>query len=53
MAKELKTSPDGRKCEFPHCERTLSIYNHEPYCHVHREQMANKQMRKVPYHHLT
>ncbi|MHC4112048.1 MAG: hypothetical protein ACYSUY_13320 [Planctomycetota bacterium] len=51
MAKQLKTSADGRKCTFPHCKNLLSIYNHEPYCHIHRDQMAQKQRRKTPYHH--
>jgi len=51
MAKTLKTSADDRKCEFPDCKRTLSIYNHEPYCHVHREQVSLERMRKIPYHH--
>ena len=26
MAKELKTSADGRKCKFPNCKHLLSIY---------------------------
>jgi len=53
MAKKLKTSADDRKCAFPHCTHILSIYNHEPYCHIHREQEAQKQMVKIPYHHLS
>lgn len=53
MAKKLKTSADGRICAFPHCKHLLSIYNHEAYCHVHRERMAQKQAIKVPYHHPT
>jgi hypothetical protein len=37
MQKMLKTSAEGRKCRFPHCTRILSIYNHEDYCHIHRD----------------
>jgi hypothetical protein len=51
MAKKLKTSADDRKCAFPCCNQILSIYNHEPYCHIHRERMAQKVLVKVPYHH--
>jgi hypothetical protein len=51
MAKELKTSVDGRKCKFPHCEHILSIYNHEDYCHLHRDQAAQERKRKIPYRH--
>jgi len=51
MAKKLKTSPKNRKCNYPDCEHLLSIYNHEDYCHVHRDKMAQGQNRKVPYHH--
>ncbi|HUU17979.1 MAG TPA: hypothetical protein VMW72_12575 [Sedimentisphaerales bacterium] len=52
MEKKLKTSADGRKCKFLHCKHLLSIYNHESYCHVHREQMAQKRtLIKIPYHH--
>ncbi len=31
----IKTSPMHRKCEYPLCKQTLSIYNHENYCHRH------------------
>ncbi len=52
MPKTLKTSPEGRKCTFPHCKRLLSIYNHEAYCHVHRDQMSRERILvKMPYHH--
>ncbi|MBL7145835.1 MAG: hypothetical protein ISS76_16480 [Phycisphaerae bacterium] len=52
MAKKLKTSPVGRKCNFPKCRHLLSIYNHEAYCHVHRDQMAGKRtLTTIPYHH--
>jgi len=52
MAKKLKTSAEGRKCAFPGCNRTLSIYNHEEYCHMHRDKMAQGvQLQKIPYHH--
>jgi len=51
MAKKVKTSADGRKCAFPLCNNILSIYNHEPYCHIHREKKAHKELVKIPYHH--
>jgi hypothetical protein len=51
MPKMLKTSAEGRKCTFPHCKRLLSIYNHEAYCHVHRDQLSRERTVKVPYHH--
>ncbi len=50
MAKQLKTSPDGRKCTYPQCKRLLSIYNHGTYCHVHRGQEAQQDVKKNPYH---
>ncbi|MBN2591237.1 MAG: hypothetical protein JXA96_15340 [Sedimentisphaerales bacterium] len=54
MAKTLKTSAEGRKCNFPNCNRLLSIYNHESYCHVHRDQKIHAtQLQKIPYHHPT
>ena len=46
MSKSLKTSAEGRKCLYQNCTQTLSIYNHEAYCHQHREQMAEKQKPK-------
>jgi hypothetical protein len=50
MQKPLKMSAEGRKCRFPGCERTLSIYNHEAYCHKHQDQMAEEEKRKtLPY----
>ncbi|MGB2862235.1 MAG: hypothetical protein WBC05_02825 [Sedimentisphaerales bacterium] len=51
MAKTLKTSANDRKCAFPHCKRLLSIYNHEAYCRVHRDQVAQERLPKTPYHH--
>ena len=51
MAKKLKTSAKDRKCTYPDCKHLLSIYNHEDYCHVHRDQVSQEQNRKVPYHH--
>lgn len=51
MAKTLKTSPEGRKCTFPRCKRLLSIYNHQPYCHIHQDMLARARMVKLPYHH--
>jgi len=47
MGKMLKTSAEGRKCMFPHCNRTLSIYNHEAYCHIHLDQMNKEQKTKI------
>jgi len=52
MRKKLKTSADDRKCMFPGCTHTLSIYNHEIYCHIHRDQMAERQKIKTAYHHF-
>lgn len=40
MGKMLKTSPAGRKCQFEQCNNILSIYNHDCYCHIHRDQMS-------------
>jgi len=45
MGKMLKTSAEGRKCMFPHCNRILSIYNHEAYCHRHLDQMIKEQKK--------
>lgn len=42
MGKYLKTSPEGRKCQFPQCSQTLSIYNHEVYCNLHLDKMPQK-----------
>ncbi len=53
MGKMLKTSATDRKCAFPGCKNILSIYNHENYCHVHRDKMSEKKKREVPYHHVT
>ncbi|MDO8301894.1 MAG: hypothetical protein Q7T18_01500 [Sedimentisphaerales bacterium] len=47
MTKSLKTSAEGRKCMFQNCTHTLSIYNHEAYCHLHRDQMAHQQKPKI------
>ena len=41
--KMLKTSAEGRRCQFPHCQQRLSIYNHEAYCRVHLQQMSEKK----------
>ncbi|MBN1972824.1 MAG: hypothetical protein JW787_04250 [Sedimentisphaerales bacterium] len=54
MVKVLKTSAEGRKCAYPNCNRILSIYNHESYCHIHREKEAQSvRLQKIPYHHPT
>jgi hypothetical protein len=52
MEKKLKTSANDRKCMFPGCTQTLSIYNHEKYCHVHRDLMADRQILKTAYRHF-
>jgi len=52
MSKKLKTSADDRKCAFLDCKHILSIYNHEIYCHVHRNLMAENQKLNTPYHHF-
>ncbi|MCJ7778549.1 MAG: hypothetical protein MUP16_09575 [Sedimentisphaerales bacterium] len=51
MGKTLKTSATGRKCTFPNCTHILSIYNHEAYCHIHRDKVSKEQKLKIPYHH--
>ncbi|MGD9109439.1 MAG: hypothetical protein PVG93_00730 [Phycisphaerales bacterium] len=53
MRKALKTSTRDRKCAFPGCTNVLSIYNHEDYCHIHRDQMSEKKKRQAPYRHVT
>jgi hypothetical protein len=47
MGKMLKTSADNRKCKFPNCTHTLSIYNHEAYCHIHLDQVPQEKKPKV------
>jgi len=47
MGKMLKTSAEDRKCAFLNCTHTLSIYNHEPYCHVHRDQIPRDQRHRI------
>lgn len=47
MAKMLKTSAEGRKCMYPNCKQILSIYNHEEYCHIHKERALQTQKHKV------
>ena len=51
MGKMLKTSASDRKCTFPHCTHILSIYNHESYCHIHRDRMPQGQKPKISPHH--
>jgi hypothetical protein len=43
MSKMLKTSADNRKCIFPNCTQILSIYNHDTYCHMHRDEAHHGQ----------
>ncbi len=48
MAKTLKTSAENRKCQFPNCENILSIYNHESFCHIHRDnQPIDGKLRTI------
>jgi hypothetical protein len=51
MAKTLKTSPEGRRCKFPNCQRLLSIYNHASYCRVHLEKALSEEKPKR-YRHV-
>jgi len=51
MTKTLKTSPAGRRCKFPGCQRPLSIYNHNTYCRIHLEQVLSEEKPK-PYRHV-
>jgi hypothetical protein len=48
--KMIKTSANDRKCMFPHCKHILSIYNHEAYCHIHRDKMSQEQKLKILTH---
>lgn len=50
MNKKLKTSAEGRRCQFSNCHRLLSIYNHESYCRVHLQEIQKRAMPK-PYRH--
>ncbi|MBU1261165.1 MAG: hypothetical protein KJ757_07255 [Planctomycetes bacterium] len=47
MTKMLKTSPVNRKCAFPGCEHTLSIYNHQEFCHIHLDKMPQDKKHNV------
>jgi hypothetical protein len=51
MVKVLKTSAEGRKCQYHNCTQTLSIYNHETYCHIHRDMISDEQIGKNIYPH--
>ena len=50
MTKMVKTSAEGRKCQFPDCNRTLSIYNHERYCHSHLYMMSEEEKIRSTLH---
>ncbi len=52
MKKMLKTSAEGRRCKFPKCNRLLSIYNHQTYCHVHWGQVLPEEKLKR-YRHVS
>jgi hypothetical protein len=43
MTKAMKISAEGRKCSFPNCNRRLSVFNHEAYCHSHLYQMSEEK----------
>ena len=49
MAKPLKASSKGRKCLFPDCENTLSIYNHKAYCRIHWDKIPQDEKPKISY----
>ncbi|MGA2323869.1 MAG: hypothetical protein ABSG22_08480 [Sedimentisphaerales bacterium] len=51
MGKMLKTSADNRKCIFPNCTQTLSIYNHEAYCHIHQDSVPQGYAHQGSVHH--
>jgi len=46
MSKKITTNNRRRTCRAPGCKNILSIYNLEPYCHVHR-QVANARYEPV------
>jgi hypothetical protein len=52
MAKVLKTSIEGRKCAYPLCKQTLSVYNHGTYCHIHQSLAPQAEKTKIlaPHH---
>lgn len=45
MAKAIKTSSEGRKCQFPLCDNILSIYNHKDYCRLHWDQIPEDEKK--------
>jgi len=47
MTKMLKTSPVNRKCAFLNCTHTLSIYNHQEYCHIHLDKMPQDKKHNI------
>ena len=53
MAKPIKVSSKGRKCEFPECEQTLSIYNHKTYCRKHWDKLPQDDKTKNRHYHST
>jgi hypothetical protein len=50
MKKTLKASDELRKCVFDNCNRTLSIYNHEKYCHLHLNWMSEEEKIRSSIH---
>ncbi len=52
MTKAMKTSPENRKCTYPDCSRTLSIYNHDTYCHIHRDLVRQDPKSQILIHML-
>lgn len=35
LAKKISIEHKGRKCKYPGCKKSLSIYNHNTQCHAH------------------
>ena len=50
MKKPLKTSAEGRRCQFQDCNRLLSIYNHQAYCRVHWSKVTLDEKPKTHRH---
>jgi len=48
MSKKIKTNRKGRICKFTGCGHILSIYNPEPYCHVHQQLNMVRETAAMP-----
>lgn len=44
--KKIKVERKGRVCKFPGCHVTLSVYNHECCCNLHRNIMYTQKTVK-------